>query len=657
MSKSRTSRDHLGFLTALLSDCSEYYPTLHRGFARDLSRIESHYREVGPRVFLLDLPALDKVLTSALERGSLARTGIALSRSINTRTNVPRLFQGLWLLIFSLDGCLKPDADPTAIQLLRQLFAGQKKYRVECAPEVLYETVQEYYRTDDRLPPPSPLWDSDGVDCTYAALGSIDDRIENDASAQLSLFPRGDVGGIRPLLGTVQQVADCIATGLGEYIPSLSAFRHGPGATSEYPRGTGYKYLFPTWGSRLDALFPYEEFAIADTTVLEGYAPVGDAAIKLTEPSSRLVAVPKTQKAPRLIAAEPTSHQWCQQAVASFLNERIAATHLGKSIDFRQQSLSQDAARRGSLTGDTATVDLSSASDRISTWLIERMFRRNHSLLRAFVSTRTRFITQDLDKKSPSLYRLRKFSSMGSALTFPVQSILFFMLVIGIGCHLTGTKPKDYWRLCKQVRVYGDDLIFPVAWVPQVIEVFTSLYLKVNVDKTFYHGSFREACGVDVWKGHDVTPSYFLQFPEEAKLGSIASIVQTSNNFFLKGFWRTAQWMRGLVPRRFASAIPVVPIGSGILGYQSFSGYEPTLKQRWNRDLQRMDVQVFAITAKKGTSRHEGSANLLQFFTEDPTQSDLSDWCSGMFGRSDQTVKRIWVDEFLLTQTASCLLT
>jgi hypothetical protein len=73
---------------------------------------------------------------------------------------------------------------------------------------------------------------------------------------------------------------------------------------------------------------------------------------------------------------------------------------------------------------------LKSASDRISCWVIERLFRRSPSLLSALYATRTRWITQSLDKKSPEACRLRKFSTMGSAVTFPVQTILFSVLAV-----------------------------------------------------------------------------------------------------------------------------------------------------------------------------------------------------------------------------------
>lgn len=620
MSKSR-NRDHLGFVRSVLLDVVEYYPDYRLDMDRDLHRLMSHSRMVGDRVFLIDLPALGKLLEQALEHFALSRSGLALSAGFNSRTTVPRLFQGLWLRIFERDGCLKQDVDPNALFFLRTLLSGQKKYKKECNPSATFQAVREFFDIDENLPKGSHIWDHDGSD-----LSGIGDSTvlcgEIDNPADLYHVPsRGNMGGLRSLLDTAQQVADRVASGFGEYTPDLYAFKHGPGATSEHQRGASFKYLFPSWSPRLEHVFPAVEYGIANPNVPgRGFATSDDLPYPLEEGASRLIAVPKTQKAPRLIAAEPAANQWCQQNVKDFLDRAIQRTPLRWSIDFRNQDLSREGARSGSISGKTATVDLSSASDRVSCWLVERIFRRNKSLLSALVASRTRFITNDIDKTQPKLHKLRKFSSMGSALTFPIQSIVFYTLCVAAGLATNGAPVSDWKKYGKEVRVYGDDLIVPVSWVPRLVELFTELHLKVNESKTFWNGKFRESCGLDAYGGDDVTPGYFLQFPDEAALGSIASTVQVSNNFLLKGLFHTAQWVARLVPRKWMSYIPVVPIGSGTFGLYSFSGYRETTKKRWNPDLQRYEILALTLKAKAGDRRHEGSANLLQYFTEDPSR-------------------------------------
>lgn len=628
MSKSRSS-DHLGFIRAVLQDVVDYYPDYRRDMERDLSRLLSHAQTVGDRVYLIDLPALGKVLDLALESSALPRTNLALSAGINSRTTVPRLFQGLWLRVFERDGCLKQDVDTNALFFLRTLTMGQKKYRKECDSSVTYTAIQEFYDTDEKLPIGSPLWDTDGSDLRGIGRSTVLHGGTDDPADLFHMSCGGNLGGLQSMLVTAQQVADRVASGFGEYQPDLFAFRHGPGATAEHQRGASFKYLFPSWGPRLEHIFPAVEFGVANPHVYgRGFASIDDLPFRLIEGASRLIAVPKTQKTPRLIAAEPTANQWCQQNVRDFLDVAIQRTPLRWSIDFRNQGLSQEGARLGSISGDTATIDLSSASDRVSTWLVERIFRRNHSLLSALVACRTRYITNDLDKKQPKLYKLRKFSSMGSALTFPIQSIVFYVLCVAAGLATDG-KPVSQWkRYGKMVRVYGDDLIVPRTWVPRVIELFTKLHLKVNKDKTFWNGKFRESCGLDAYGGDDVTPGYLLHIPDEADLGSVVSTVQVSNNFLLKGLWNTARWVERLVPRNVRSLIPVVPIGSGTFGLYSYSGYDcSTSKERWNNALQRYELRTLSVSTKRGRNRHEGFANLLQYFTEEP--AGPSQGCEG----------------------------
>jgi len=641
MTKCR-SELHLGFIRSVLLDATSYYPNDQLEFERDYLRLESLSRTYGDRVFLLDLPAVRKVLDRALETCVLSRTGLPLTRGINSRTPVPRLFRALWLRVFDISGCLTQHIDTTALFLLNTLLGGLKKYRQECSDTVLFNTVKEFFDVDEALPPPSTLWDGDGLDCGTHSPRPLA-RGSGDADfRQGELFPNRERSELRSVLGTVQQVADRVVVELGEYFPSDHAFRHGPGATAEFKRGKGFKYSFPSWGPRLHAVFPAEEFAFANLSVLgDILKPHGLPGI---EEASRLIAVPKTQKAPRLIAAEPTAHQWCQQNIKDFLDRRISSTFIGDSIDFRRQELSQEAARHGSVTGLTATLDLSSASDRLSCQLVESVFRRNHSLLRAFIASRTRYIRNSIDKKSPKLHKLRKFSSMGSALTFPVQSLVFYVICLGVGLYLSGGRLGDIKRLGRQVRIYGDDIVVPVEWVPRIVEVFSHLHLKVNEDKSFWNGKFRESCGLDAYDGDDVTAAYILEYPDEASLGSIASVVDVSNNLYKKGLWHAADLLRKSVPLVLRNLIPTVPIGSGYFGFESICGFSTRSKTRWNKHLQYGEFQSLV---PKGDStsgtRHEGHANLLQYFTEDPSLDQLSSWESGLVSVVEPSLRKKWL--------------
>lgn len=650
MTKCRSS-EFLGLIRGVLLDATNYYPNDQLEFERDLKRLESLSLRMGEATFLLHLPALDKLLLSSIEAGRLVRSGLPLTRPSSAKSMVPRLFRALWLRIFDLNGCLLQDIDPNALMMLRTLLCAHKKFVKECSPAVTFATVKEFYDVDESLPKPSLVWDGDGSDVSISDLGSVSDLLGTRTESQGDLpFEQPSLG--RPLLDTVQRVADRISVLFGEFKPSEHRFRHGPGATAEFRRGTGYKYQFPGWSPRLQYVFPGEDYAVANSSFLGPDYDVSSV-FPYRESCSRLIAVPKTQKAPRLIAAEPVCHQWCQQSVNSFLTDRIRTSTLGKSIDFRRQDLSQELVRTASLDRKLATIDLSSASDRLSTWLVQRLFRRNLSLLQALIACRTRFVSQAIDKKSPSLYKLRKFSTMGSALTFPVQSIAFYILCVAVGVSLH-PRGERAWKECgKQVRVYGDDLIVPVSWVPRLKELFSSLFLKVNQQKTFTASFFRESCGLDAYRGSDVTPAYLTTLADEAALGSIAAVVATSNNFFRKGLWNAANAVESLVPPKMRNLIPVVQCGSGHFGFESYSGFQTASRLRWNKGLQIREYLTFAVkTTADQKSEHEGHANLLQYFTEDPARtiqevirgSVPREWKSGRFGVPTMSIVKRWVE-------------
>jgi hypothetical protein len=342
-----------------------------------------------------------------------------------------------------------------------------------------------------------------------------------------------------------------------------------------------------------------------------------------------------------------------------FFVERINADRhhqdpiLSRSIDFERQDISGQMALDASLDGVNATLDLSDASDRLSCWTIQRIFRRNISVLNAVIACRTRYLYNDVDKKHPTVTELRKFATMGSALTFPLQSITFVCMALAAGWiadrHLAfntfNAAPTETQlsALAGRVRVYGDDIIVPVHWLEGLARIFELVGLKVNESKTFSGMNFRESCGVDGYKGYDVTPVKVKAFYRASEPASAISVLDTCNLLFTKGMWHTAEALRRTV--RLGS-IPVVYADSGVWGDVSFCGFRlDHLRTRWNDRLQHYEYQMVQPKAKtKRSHRSETAANLLQFFTEDPTDSELSIWESGLSAVEEAGISRRWVD-------------
>lgn len=157
----------------------------------------------------------------------------------------------------------------------------------------------------------------------------------------------------------------------------------------------------------------------------------------------------------------------------------------------------------GSEDGSLATLDLSEASDRVGNWLVEELFEFFPFLSEALQATRSRSVRLP----SGEVMQLRKFASMGSALTFPIEAIVFTAIVIEAVLSASSRRitRRNIMLLHDQVRVYGDDIIVPTPYAESVIESLEAFGLKVNRRKSFQNGWFRESCGAEFWKGLDVS--------------------------------------------------------------------------------------------------------------------------------------------------------
>jgi hypothetical protein len=170
-------------------------------------------------------------------------------------------------------------------------------------------------------------------------------------------------------------------------------------------------------------------------------------------------------------------------------------------------------------------------------------------------ATRSQYIKNCTGAGDPSLHlKLKKFAGQGSAVTFPVQSIVYTIICITAVLWSEGKKPtyRNIRAAAGKIRVFGDDICLPsdkwLLWDLSLL--FQYLELEINVDKTHFMGDFRESCGGDYWYGNDVTPIYFRslttdfckrkQNPKE-----VVSWVECSNNFHMAAYLRRPQeWLR-----------------------------------------------------------------------------------------------------------------
>jgi len=609
--------------SGLRKDVQTAYPAL-LGLDLDQERLALQCRTRDLTVFTLDLPNLDSLLLQGLETGRLQLSG-PLSRRVSKRVKVPRFLSGLWLRVFDTNGCLKQDVDVNALFFLRQMTRLGKNIKVECSSGRIAAALENYHGIERGLRAPTLKWDSDILECEYRRGFALDlsecgpSHLQGD-----SLFPETPQGakgfetiqeeGTTRLLDQVQQVADLIIGSFDVFDPVFFSemqemngkgvgFKHGPGAVAEKLKNHE-KFRFLNWPAKLQSFFPFEQCGRTAGSLEE--RPINH------ELASRLMHVPKTAKGPRLIAAEPTAHMWCQQASWAFLEEQLVHGDFSGFVDFRKQSSSADLVLQSSLDRKLATVDLSDASDRLSCWTVERIFRSNSSVLKALHAARTRLLRDDVSQEK-SFLKLKKFAAQGTATTFPVQSIVFLCAAIGACLDGDITRQKIL-ALRGQVRVYGDDIILPTHGYVRLRCILDALQLKVNVAKSYYHGHFRESCGMDGYRGYDVTPSSPETFVVDGPASSQA-VVDTTNNLFSKGLWNASDSCRSLLPLRLQRRLRIVGrMDAGFDGLTSFSGSDEShLDKRWNPRLHRNEVRVWQFYMPNSKRDRQGFSAFLDF--------------------------------------------
>lgn len=204
--------------------------------------------------------------------------------------------------------------------------------------------------------------------------------------------------------------------------------------------------------------------------------------------------VPKNAKIHRTIIKEGSVNTMLQCALGDEMSRRLAAF----GIDLSDQSRNQRLALQGSLDGSLATLDLSSASDTISTELVFSLLPFDW----AFLLNQSRSSTVQLDGKR---LRLEKFSSMGNGFTFPLESLIFWAIS---SCAVEGGFAS----------VYGDDIVVPTENCERVIRLLEICGFSINLKKSYWAGPFRESCGADYIRGLDIRPYYQKKLVSPAEL-------------------------------------------------------------------------------------------------------------------------------------------
>ena len=545
----------------------------------DINTVQGRVEHEGISFLTITLPTFGKDVQYCLDQGFVVPKAFLSFRKVGSC--LPSFLRGFTEQVFDAStGVLLDDPSIEAIFAIRQLTLIFSKILLPCTPERERKAFDEYVQCDKEVENVESTLPNSDVD----EFGRMAQLLFRDLFSYLD-----------------REIWE------GNIIP-----KHGPGAVAERLTSNG-KYRSRYWTDRLESVFHVGDFLYPNPRYINDIYE--DDGIDILEPGmeipSRVISVPKTQKTPRIIAIEPSSVQYVQQGVLEKIMQHIHSTFLNGFIGTRSQEPNQLLAQEGSLTRDLATLDLSEASDRVSSKLV-RSLMRNHSL-----SERAVFACRSERASVPGhgIISLAKFASMGSALCFPFEAMVFLTIIfLGIEKERGHrfTKKSELMDFLGRVRVYGDDLIVPVEYVHTVVDLLEHYGAKVGRQKSFWNGKFRESCGKEYFSGYDVSIVKFRRlFPSHRQqVAEVVSLIEFRNQMYSSGNWETVKWLDGKI-EGIVSHYPKVFPSSPALSRHSFLGY---VSEKEDEYLHRPLVKAMVVSSVSPRDPLEGPGALLKYF-------------------------------------------
>jgi hypothetical protein len=532
---------------AILADASL---DLDLSVERDAQRIVRRCEHEGMSFLTLTLPTLSDALERGIESGTFT-----CPTSFSRHGSLPRFMGGFFKRVFANDGRLLPEPCTRSVFWIRQICRFFKKPKMGCSKSRNRQAEVNFLAIEGELRRMTPLIERKDI---------LLDKISGILWSQV--FPEPD------------------------YLDLVC--HHGPGVTADR-RLPNERCRISQWNHRSEFTYPSDLHCFPNYGVAARFGSTGTGTIEADgieylslkeEIPVRVVFVPKTLAAPRVIAIEPSHVQYMQQSLKDYVYKILESHRLTKqSIRFKDQTVNQRLAYSSSIDKRLATLDLKDASDRVHLHLVQRIFKTS-GILEYLEDARSLHATLPSGRNIV----LYKYASMGSALCFPVEAMVFYTLVQCAMHQLDGRRPssRSICEYSRQIDIYGDDLIVPVEYTDVVVRYLESYALKVNVNKSFRNSHFRESCGADFYNGTPVNPVYArMEMHDDLRRWGAEDVMSwnaTANLFYLRGMWHAAQAIRDLLSRVVRRTIPKSSkLGSGLF-HLSFI-YSTDLK--YNREL------------------------------------------------------------------------
>jgi hypothetical protein len=470
-------------------------------------------------------------ILSWLEHGSTSFPQFKLQRGTNYPCFLKRMFA-----IVTDDVNYNAETQATALDLIYNLSVAFKKLRGRPDMESHQQQYDEFVAVDGMLgdidfssPELEPIMSSIATQWyNFAADLTIDD---------LECVPRPGPGAV---VGNVPKHA--------RYAPSV---------------------MF----KQLDDVFPYESWFYSHPWDIvqesRSYNCLVNEAVPY--PHSEWLLVPKTFLKWRGICKEANEVQFIQQGLRRQLYAQIERK-LSKGIPIRDQEVHRKLALSASGNRRDATIDESEASDRIARILIRHMTSLTPEYRDALMACSTKFVKPPRWTNTVELLETQKFAPMGSAVCFPIMSLLHYFLVKAIILIYSEDRSyKTLHDLCNRVSVYGDDIVLPSSSVPLVYEWLPKFGMKINQTKSYAKSFFRESCGMHAFKGCDITPVYikYTNFSsiDVSDAKQLASLIAAEELLFHKSKKKTAAFLRAHIEAKWPK-LPYVSNVTPLVGYR-----------------------------------------------------------------------------------------
>jgi hypothetical protein len=389
--------------------------------------------------------------------------------------------------------------------------------------------------------------------------------------------------------------------------------RHGPGAVATGEKGDK-KWEFSRLYDCIHQRYPYYKYyVVGGARELSDRIDWYKSLQRLTTGKAKVVLVPKDSRGPRLISCEPLEFQWIQQGIMTKLIPYVEGHPLTKGhVNFTNQEINRRLAQSSSITGEYATLDLKDASDLVSMELVRALFKHVPRFLASLEAVRS----SETVLPDGTVVPLSKHAPMGSALCFPVLALACWsVLVSGISKE---TRSFDR-RVAEKVFIFGDDIIVPSEWASLCADVLESVGLKVNRQKSFSSGPFRESCGMDAFMGVDVTPIKVktLWSGKPSDGSAYVSYMSYANNLLANGYVEASSFLF----ERLRTVFGRIPAGTKNASFPCKLVCDPIeaeienlgkFRSRYNVDLQRYEFRVNRPLPRRQKSSLDGWHRLLR---------------------------------------------